>query len=247
MSFTIDSLHKILKDQNRSKIILLLSENGSLSYSSLMDTLGLSSTGTLNYHLKILGDLLTKNEAGQYVLSEKGKLAAKILTEFPNENDKMQKRKKQKKFWTVAALSQIVYLLVVLALYYFHSIDFSRLIMSAIMFVGSIGLAYLGYTMPDRTPEPGSEAERRKFKKFYPIVGGFVGFASAFFGTMFVTLISVRLGGPNFMKIIDEPFEIIALIGSLTIVGTLLGYIIGKRNNFEKPKWITKTDEKFGF
>jgi DNA-binding transcriptional ArsR family regulator len=247
MSLNIDALHKILKDKTRSKIILLLSEKGSLSYSSLMETLGVNSTGTLNYHLKILGDLLTKSEDGHYLLSQKGHLAAKILTEFPNENDKLQKQKKQKRFWTVAALSQIVYLVTVLTFYYLSYIDFSRLVMSAVMFLGSIGIAYLGYTMPDRTPEPGSEEERKKFKKFYPLAGGFVGLVTAFFGTVIATLVSLRLGGPNFLKIIDGPFEIVTYIGGLTVVGAILGYIIGKHNGFEKPKWMTKTDEKFGF
>ncbi|MGD6808114.1 MAG: winged helix-turn-helix domain-containing protein [Candidatus Bathyarchaeia archaeon] len=247
MSLTIDALHKILKDQTRSKIILLLSEEDSLSYSNLMDTLGLSSTGTLNYHLKILGDLLSKNEAGQYVLSEKGKLAAKILTEFPNENDKLQKRKKQKRFWTVAALSQLVYLAVVLTLYFSNVIDFSRLILYSIMFVGSIGLAYLGYTMPDRTPTQGSEEERKKFKKFYPVAGGLAGLVAGFFGPVIATFVSLGLGGPNFLRIINEPVEVFALITSPIIIGAIVGYVVGKHNNFEKPKWMTKIDEKYGF
>jgi len=72
MSLGIDSLHKILKDETRRQIILLLMQKGSLSYSDLMEPLGFSSTGTLNYHLKVLGDLLTKNDSGKYVLSEKG-------------------------------------------------------------------------------------------------------------------------------------------------------------------------------
>jgi len=86
MSSGFASLHKILKDETRRKIILLLNDKGSLSYTDLMDTLGIVSTGTLNYHLKVLGDLLTRNEAGQYMLTEKGKLASRILLEFPEEN-----------------------------------------------------------------------------------------------------------------------------------------------------------------
>ena len=84
MSSGIESLHKILKDETRTKIVLLLHEKGSLSYTELMETLGFVTTGLFNYHLKVLGDLLAKNEAGQYTLSEKGKLAARLLIEFPN-------------------------------------------------------------------------------------------------------------------------------------------------------------------
>lgn len=81
MSSGLTSLHKILKDDTRQKIILLLNEKGSLGYTELLDATESSSTGLLNYHLKVLGDLLTltKNEAGQYLLSEKGKLAFRLL------------------------------------------------------------------------------------------------------------------------------------------------------------------------
>ena len=64
MSSGIESLHKILKDETRTKIVLLLHEKGSLSYTELMETLGFVTTGLFNYHLKVLGDLLAKNEAG---------------------------------------------------------------------------------------------------------------------------------------------------------------------------------------
>ncbi len=57
----IDSLHKILKDPTRRKAILLLND-GSLTYTELMDKLDIISTGTLNYHLKVLGDLVEKDE-----------------------------------------------------------------------------------------------------------------------------------------------------------------------------------------
>ena len=63
MSSGIESLHKILKDETRTKIVLLLHEKGSLSYTELMETLGFVTTGLFNYHLKVLGDLLAKNEA----------------------------------------------------------------------------------------------------------------------------------------------------------------------------------------
>jgi predicted transcriptional regulator len=83
MNSGLASVHKILKDETRRKIVLLLNEKGSLSYTDLMDALEIVSTGTLNYHLKILGGLLTKNDNGQYMLTEKGKLASRLLLEFP--------------------------------------------------------------------------------------------------------------------------------------------------------------------
>jgi hypothetical protein len=83
MSSGIASLHKVLKDETRQKIILLLQEKGSLSYVDLMKALGITNTGKMNYHLKVLGNLLTKKENGQYALTEKGTLASRLLLEFP--------------------------------------------------------------------------------------------------------------------------------------------------------------------
>ena len=83
MSSGIASLHKVLKDETRQKIILLLQQKGSLSYVDLMKALGITNTGKMNYHLKVLGNLLTKKEDGQYVLTEKGTLASRLLLEFP--------------------------------------------------------------------------------------------------------------------------------------------------------------------
>lgn len=81
-------MYKILKDGTRRKIILLLNEKGTLSYTDLMETLGFLTTGLLNYHLKVLDDLIIKNETGQYTLTEKGKLASRLMLEFPEENRK---------------------------------------------------------------------------------------------------------------------------------------------------------------
>ena len=92
MSLGIDTLHKILKDKTRVKIILLLQEKGNLSYTDLMKALEITNTGKMNYHLKILAALLSKNEAGQYTLSEKGKLASKLLHEFPRENNQQYRQ-----------------------------------------------------------------------------------------------------------------------------------------------------------
>ena len=86
MTSTIDSFAKILKDETRRKIILELNQKGSLTYTDLMENLDILSTGTLNYHLKVLADLLKKDETEGYVLSEKGKLASRLLTDFPEQN-----------------------------------------------------------------------------------------------------------------------------------------------------------------
>lgn len=84
MSSGIASLHRILKDETRRRIVLLTKEKGHLSYVELMRALEITNTGKLNYHLRILGELLVKREDGQYTLSERGLLAARLLQEFPS-------------------------------------------------------------------------------------------------------------------------------------------------------------------
>jgi hypothetical protein len=85
MDLDMDSLYKVLKDKTRRKIVLQLSQNGPLTYVDLMNTLEITNTGRLNYHLKILGDLLEKDENGKYRLTEKGTLASQLLRQFPAE------------------------------------------------------------------------------------------------------------------------------------------------------------------
>jgi predicted transcriptional regulator len=88
MTTQIGNLHKVLKDQTRRNIILLLNSKTALTYTELMEEMGFTTTGLLNYHLKALGDLVAKNEAGQYVLSEKGKVASRLLMEFSEPTPK---------------------------------------------------------------------------------------------------------------------------------------------------------------
>jgi hypothetical protein len=85
MNSGIESLHKILKDETRKEILRLLREKQNLSYTELIGALGINSTGKLNYHLKVLGDLITKAGNGRYVLTEKGTLASRLLLEFPEK------------------------------------------------------------------------------------------------------------------------------------------------------------------
>jgi len=77
-----DSLSDVLKNRTRRKIIVEISEKGSISYVDLMNYVGISNTGKFNYHLKILGDLLSKDPEGRYRLSEKGQLAVKFLQSY---------------------------------------------------------------------------------------------------------------------------------------------------------------------
>lgn len=247
MSSGLAWLHKILKDEKRRKIVLLLNEKGSLSYTDLMNSLGDVSTGLLNYHLKILNDLLEKKGTGQYLLTEKGKLASRLLLELPEEGSQLQKKKKQKQFWVIAAFSQIIFLAIIVTIFYLGYIDFGRLVLYSVWFCGSIGLAYLGYRIQDSRPESGSKAEISRQRIGYIMLGGFSGLATAFFGTTILTFISINVGGPNFLRMVNNPLDFFFLVLFLTTAGAITGYFLGKRNGFKKPRWATWLDERYGF
>ncbi len=76
-----EELIGILKDPTR-RIIRLLVEKGPLEYSEIMRELNFTSTGRLNYHLKIMKDLLEKDELNRYKLSRRGVLAYQLLREY---------------------------------------------------------------------------------------------------------------------------------------------------------------------
>jgi len=59
-----------------------LAEKGPLEYSEIMRELGLTSTGRLNCHLKVMRELLEKDELGRYRLNRRGLLAYQLLSEY---------------------------------------------------------------------------------------------------------------------------------------------------------------------
>jgi DNA-binding transcriptional ArsR family regulator len=77
------SLHKILSDTTRRNILELLAEKEALSYTEIMALLQVTNTGRLNYHLKAIGGLVSKDDQGRYHLTEKGQAAVNLLRAFP--------------------------------------------------------------------------------------------------------------------------------------------------------------------
>jgi hypothetical protein len=82
MPADLGSLHRILKDPTRRRILSALNEKGPLAYVELLGLLEIEHTGKLNYHLKLLGDLISKDDSGRYNLTEKGKLALQVTSKF---------------------------------------------------------------------------------------------------------------------------------------------------------------------
>jgi hypothetical protein len=60
-----------------------------MSYVELMDFVGVTNTGKFNYHLKILGDLIEKDQNGKYNLTEKGQMAVQLLQKFPEKKSQL--------------------------------------------------------------------------------------------------------------------------------------------------------------
>jgi len=86
LSIDIRNLHGVLKDQSRRKILAALKGRGALTYTELLGVVDTVHTGKLNYHLKVLGDLITKDDASRYTLTEKGEIAVRILSGFAAGN-----------------------------------------------------------------------------------------------------------------------------------------------------------------
>jgi hypothetical protein len=146
MKSALGSLHKILKDETREKIVLLLKEKGNQSYMDLMKSLKIKSTGKMNYHLKILNDLITKTPKGEYILTEKGKLAARLLDEFTEENSQELglKPKWWRPFWIGQSVGIVSVLLYNLGLVFYGSTDLNSLYYPCIyILIGDVSFYYL--------------------------------------------------------------------------------------------------------
>ena len=71
-------IYSILSHDFRRKILYLLDKEGYVPYTDLMEKLDLDQTGQLNFHLKKLGSLISKDKKS-YFLTEDGKRILKIL------------------------------------------------------------------------------------------------------------------------------------------------------------------------
>jgi hypothetical protein len=75
-SFDLGPLHNILKDGTRRRILLLLRQRQALTYVEMLNLLEITHMGKLNYQLKVLGEIIQKDEgSGKYTLAEKGVVA----------------------------------------------------------------------------------------------------------------------------------------------------------------------------
>ncbi len=232
----LTSLHKILKDETRQKIIILLKENGSLSYSDLMVSSEVGSTGQLNYHLKVLGNLLEKNSNGQYILSEKGKLAYKILTEFPNGQRIEQSYKWKRLIGSILAIANAISLIVSTILFSVGYIDWHFFSAQIIYSLVAFFVAFIIFKFP--TSRPKYDPNRtRKITVFSFVLGGAI-FTSIFLffatGVLLMAIIGTRIPG----GILGNAFLLWAF-GVGPMIGGIIGYIVFKRSKYSKSSFYS--------
>ena len=233
MSSGLTSLHKILKDETRRQIVLLLNEQSSLTYTELLDRLEVVSTGLLNYHLKVLGDLLTKNEEEKYVLTEKGKLASRLLLEFSENTNLKKKPTWWRKFWITEAIVTPIYLAINIALYFIGYIDATTFYNLTLGIFTCIGIGYMITHIKKEILS--AEGLLKLNKALYLLVGTFTGGFTLWAGltvAMNVTGVRLWLAG-----IIGDGALAITTMIPCYIIGGLLGNWIGKKTNYYLPHY----------
>ncbi len=233
MNTGLTSLHKILKDETRRQIILLLNEKSSLTYTELLDSLEVVSTGLLNYHLKVLGDLLSKNGEEKYVLTEKGKLASRLLSEFPEDNNLKKKPAWWRKFWVAEAIVTPIYLAINIALYFMGYIDATTFYNLTLGIFACIGIGYMITHIKKEILS--AEGLLKLNKALYLLVGLFTGGFIIWGGlTVAINVTGVRLW---LASIIGDGALAIATMIPCYIIGVLLGDWIGKKTNYYIPHY----------
>lgn len=75
---TYSVIFSALKHPVRRRIMRMLSVEGELAYTEMLNSLGIDS-GHLNYHLDSLGELVTKTEEGKHKLSPFGRAAVHLM------------------------------------------------------------------------------------------------------------------------------------------------------------------------
>ena len=229
MDSGLASLHKILKDETRRKIVLLLNEKGGLTYTELLGSLEVVSTGLLNYHLKVLSDLLSKDGNGRYLLTDKGKLASRLLLEFPEANRQQLglKPKWWRRFWMVSGVLTIAFFIIHLASYFLGYIDATGLYRGLLWIAGALGIAY---TTQHIIKEVISEKSRVKIRRISILLFGAVSIG----GFLWLALMSFfNLSGiKNTFSTTDTYAFMVILLVVCYITGVSLG------------SWIIKREEK---
>jgi hypothetical protein len=228
MSQGIISLHKILKDETRQRILFTLNERGNQSYTDLMNSQGITSTGKMNYHIKMLNGLVSKNQDGLYSLTEKGKLAIRLMEEFcERKSQSEQDAPFPRGFYIVVGLYSTVFLILEFGFYISGIINlqaFAEYIATTVLGVGFLVIAEKARRKRAMS-KPSSQMLGAKLSLIF--AGAFAGGVILFFsGGLVIGLL--RIWTFSFNSWIITSF----IIGSL--IGGFAGYWIYKKSKLSK-------------
>jgi predicted transcriptional regulator len=226
----IAALYKILNDDINKKILMVINENSGLSYTDLMEKSEFYSKELLNHRLNVLSEFLRKNEEDQYMLTEKGQSALKLLEES-HEQLKKFGRKKQKQNGVYIGLVYVIILITTLIFYsqgYINRVILLRIVISSSFII----IFLLGTTM--RAASLTSESTRKKSVRVYKLIGivcgGMIGPFIAMIGMLLATVISVYVGGPNFLQDTgDNNVYFYSCISIAIVIGCITGYYTAKK------------------
>ncbi|QIW24670.1 winged helix-turn-helix transcriptional regulator [Sulfolobus sp. S-194] len=97
-----DNFTRIVKDKTRREILIYLYNKNKATYSDILHDLNLS-TGKLNYHLKILQPLISK-EGEYYMLNEKGRQLVEIMLSLGDNKRESEYTKYISQFLAIISL-----------------------------------------------------------------------------------------------------------------------------------------------
>ena len=229
-------IHKILKDETRCKILFLIDENQSVSYTELMDRLEVISTGLLNYHLKVLDDLISKNEEDKYVLSEKGQLALRLLNAFPSEKTLGRPPKWWRKFWVAHILVDCTAFIILMATYLLGFASLATVYNGLLIIFMAIGI---GYMITHITKDVMSEKGVKKIHRMiYLFAGAFIfGFILwiGFMSLLHSSRLDVQISR-NFGLVTFDVIQITSVVLCYSVGGLFLDFI-GKLIDYPLPSF----------
>ncbi len=240
MSSNIAELHKILKDETRRKAIILLHERGSLGYVELMKALDITNTGKMNYHLKILDDLLAKTEDGKYTLTEKGKLASRLLVEFTEGKSQSQIEAELPRWFIIAAVaSSAVFIMGVLLMSAIGLLSLSSTVINVFTAVSAIVLLIVFDKARMRRAKWSANRQMLGAEISIIFFAALVGTVVFLFGGSLLLLgiqTLLRSAGIRFTLFSFAWWLLISFIVG-PIIGGLVGYFLFKRSKYSNPAY----------
>ncbi|NAZ13899.1 MAG: helix-turn-helix domain-containing protein [Desulfurococcales archaeon] len=92
----VNKIFTALSHEIRREIIRILAEESPKTFSELMNKLDIRDTGTMVFHLRKLEGLVTKNERGEYILTDLGRRAYQIMNQIKTERKEKVKEVSEK-------------------------------------------------------------------------------------------------------------------------------------------------------